>query len=88
MQKQKNEFESCCYQVRISGHLDESWGIWLDCVTGICHITEEDQRPVTILTLSIPDQPALRGLLNRLFDLNLTLLSVARCDRDTDKDKT
>ena len=83
MEHQKNEFEGYCYQVKISGHLDESWATWLDCATIIREITEGNQMPVTILTFPVADQPALRGLLNKLFDLNLTLLSVIRFNPDT-----
>jgi hypothetical protein len=87
MEQQENELERCCYQVMISGHLDESWGIWLDCATIVCEINEANQMPVTILTCPVTDQPALRGLLNKLFDLNLTILSVNRRNPDTDKNK-
>jgi len=87
MEQQENVFEGYSYQVKISGHLDESWAIWLDCASIIHEITEDTQMPVTILAYSVTDQPALRGLLNKLFDLNLTLLSVVRCCPDTDTNK-
>ena len=83
MEQQENEKNACCYKVKIAGLIDEGWGTWLDCVTITCEITEDDQSPVTILTYLVTDQPALRGLLNKLFDLNLKILSVARCDPDT-----
>lgn len=87
MEYQDNEIERYCYKIRIASHLDESWAAWLDCASIIREITEADQMPVTILTYPVTDQPALRGLLNKLFDLNLTLLSVVRCRPDTDTDK-
>ena len=87
MEHQDNEFERYCYTIRIAGHLDESWAAWLDCAIITRELTEENQMPVTILTFFFSDQPALRGLLTRLFDLNLTLLSVVRCRPDTDTDK-
>jgi hypothetical protein len=43
--------------------------------------------PCTILTYPVIDQPALRGSLNKLFDLNLKLLSVIRCIPDLKSNK-
>jgi hypothetical protein len=34
--------------------------------------------PVTVISGTVPDQPALRGILNKLWDLNLTLISAER----------
>jgi hypothetical protein len=62
------------YEVRIRGRLDESWLDWLDAVT-IEIDGEEDGQEVTVLTGQF-DQAALRGLLTRLWDLNITVLSV------------
>ena len=88
MEQKENEFERYCYQVKISGYLDESWAAWLDCAAIICKTTKDNQMPVTILIFPITDQPALRGLLNKLFDLNLTILSVNRCNPDNDTNKS
>jgi RNA binding exosome subunit len=40
--------------------------------------TGTDGNPITVLTGRLPDQAALRGILTRLWDLNLTLISVTR----------
>jgi hypothetical protein len=40
----------------------------------------ERDYPVTVLYGPIPDQPALHGVLNKIRDLNLTLISVRKCD--------
>jgi hypothetical protein len=40
-----------------------------------------DGTPITALTGSVADQAALRGILNRLWDLNLTVISVVPVDR-------
>jgi hypothetical protein len=82
MEKQENEFDRYCYLVKISGQLDQSWAPWLGCATITSEVTEDNQMPSTILTYPVIDQPALRGSLNKLFDLNLTLLSVIRCNPD------
>jgi len=59
------------YDIRIKGHLDESWSAWLDDLV----ITHEADG-VTRLSGPVADQAALLGLLRRLHDLGLTLLSV------------
>jgi len=60
------------YQIRVQGRLDENWSDWFSGMT----ITFEGG--VTTLTGPIADQAALRGLMTRIWDLNLTLLSVTR----------
>ena len=62
------------YQIKVPGHLDESWSDWAGKMT----ITVEckgDDPPVTTLTGSV-DQAALQGLLRRLYSLGLPLISV------------
>jgi len=87
MERKENEFEGYCYQIRISGHLDNSWAAWLDCASIILDMEQEYQIPITVLNFPVTDQSALRGLLNKLFDLNWTLLSVNRCSPDADTNK-
>ena len=59
------------YEIRIKGHLDEGWADWLGGLT-IQHEANGD----SLLTGSLPDQSALHGLLNRLRDLGVELVSV------------
>ena len=60
------------YAIQIAGELDEQWSGWF----GDMHVAVEDrQRKVTILSGCV-DQAALRGILNKLWDLNLALLAV------------
>ena len=65
------------YRITVQGRLDKGWGEWL---TGLSIDTAVDERGsiVTTLTGAIIDQAALRGLLNRLWDWNLTLIAVTR----------
>jgi hypothetical protein len=58
-------------ELRVKGHVDESWSAWLEGLT-ISHTESEE----TILTGSIPDQAALYGLISKIRDLGLQLLSV------------
>jgi hypothetical protein len=61
------------YEIRIRDRLDEDWSEWFDTMT-LTH-TSEGQ---TILTGPVADQAALHGLLSRISDLNLTLISVTQ----------
>lgn len=63
--------EDQVYQIRVKGHLDGSWSEWLDGST----VTHEKDG-TTVLTGPVTDQPALHGLLIKIRDLGLTLLSV------------
>jgi hypothetical protein len=68
------------YEIRIAGRLGERWAAWFDGST----ISQEDDG-VTVLTGVVPDQAALHGLLQRVRDLGLPLISVQRIDeRRTD----
>ena len=58
-------------EVRIEGHLDPTWAEWLDGFT-LTH-TEEGE---TILAGNVKDQTALYGLIAKLRDLGLKLISV------------
>ena len=60
------------YQIKVQGRLDESWSSWFNSMT----IAAEGDT--TTLTGAVVDQAALRGILSRLWDLNLALISVNR----------
>jgi hypothetical protein len=59
------------YQIRIKGHLGCQWTDWFDGLT----ITLEDNGD-TLLTGPVVDQAALHGLLKKVRDLGIPLLSV------------
>jgi hypothetical protein len=60
------------YQIRIKGHLGPQWKDWFEGLT----ITLEDNGE-TLLTGSVIDQAALHGLLKKVRDLGLPLVSVS-----------
>ena len=59
------------YQIRVEGHLDHQWADWFDGLT----INLEDNGEM-LLTGPVVDQAALFGLLKKVRDLGLTLISV------------
>jgi len=59
------------YEIKIKGHLDPGWAEWFGNLA-----VSYDENDNTVLAGPISDQPALHGLLDRIRDLNLTLLSV------------
>ena len=84
--KDRNGYHSSQqYEIKVASHLDENWSASLGCMSLSCTYSEDDHLPVTIMTGFLADQTALRGLLNKLFDLNLTILSVNRCNPAPDK---
>ena len=67
------------YQIKLQGRLDASWSDWFDGMT-LAFENEGDGSPVTTLTGAVVDQAALHGLLSRISDLNLTLISVTHVE--------
>jgi len=67
------------YCIRVQGFLDESWSDRLDGMSITTH-KQGDQKQVTTLVGIIRDQAALAGVLNTLYELHLTLLSVEYLD--------
>jgi hypothetical protein len=65
------------YRIRVKGHLPPEWSEWFDDMT----ITLEPDGD-TILSGPVVDQPALHGLLIKVRDLGLTLISVDRVEDD------
>lgn len=66
------------YEIKVKGQLDPSWSDWF---AGLTFTYLEGN--VTMLSGPLPDQAALHGLLERIRDLNLTLLSVSSGSRAT-----
>jgi hypothetical protein len=69
------------YRIRLKGHLDDKWSDWFE------EMDISSGGGETILAGSLADQAALHGLLIRIRDMNLTLLSVEQIDRDPEDKK-
>jgi len=61
------------YQIRIAGHLGAQWTAWFGGLT----LTQEENGE-TLLTCRVVDQSALHGLLRKVRDLGMPLISVNR----------
>ena len=59
------------YEIQIGGCLDDKWQDWFEGMS----VTQEADR-TTLLSGPVPDQPALYGLLRKVRDLGLPLISV------------
>jgi hypothetical protein len=74
---ERQEREMSNFEIRAKGHLDPCWSEWFDGL----QITNEPNGE-TLLSGYIPDQAILHGVLARVRDLNLQLISVTSVDSD------
>ncbi len=63
------------YEIRLQGHLDARWAAWFD---GLALTNENDGT--TLIRGRVVDQAALHGLLQKVRDLGVPLVSVTRID--------
>jgi hypothetical protein len=67
------------YQIRVQGRLDKRRSGWFEGITMELERASDDTLTTT-LTGAVADQARLRGILSKLWDLNLTLVSVTRIE--------
>ena len=68
----KNTGNQTIYKLTVQGHLKQKWADWL----GAMVIQNDPDEAHTAIIVRVPDQAALRGIMNRLWDLNLTILNM------------
>ncbi|MCB0154661.1 MAG: hypothetical protein KDF65_07680 [Anaerolineae bacterium] len=73
--KHTSKSEPTIYEIRLQGHLDETWTDWFGGLT--VSLAENGE---TLLTGPVVDQAALHSLLRKVRDLGLPLLSVNRVE--------
>jgi hypothetical protein len=65
------------YEIRLTGHLDQRWASWFDGMA-----VSNDSDGTTVIRGYVVDQSALHGLLHKVRDIGLPLVSVVRLDAD------
>jgi len=70
--------QSARYQIKVWGRLDEKWSDWFNGMT----LTFENS--ITTLTGAVADQAKLRGMLSKIWDLNMTVISVILIESEKD----
>jgi hypothetical protein len=70
-----NPSQTVIYQIRLKGHLDSQWSDWFE---GLTINLEEDGN--TLLSGPVADQAALHGLLKKVRDLGMPLVSVCQVE--------
>ena len=74
------KFESSAsYRIRVQGHLDDNWSDRLGGMV-ITRAFTEDKQPMSILIGHLRDQAALSGVMNALYGLHLSVISVELLD--------
>jgi hypothetical protein len=71
------------YEIRVAGHLAPHWSTWFDGLT-----IDTDADGVTVLRGPVVDQAALHGLLQKLRDVGIHLISLTELRPDTPAEPT
>ena len=65
------------YEIRLKGHLDDRWAAWFDGLS-----LSQQSDGTTVISGPLPDQAALHGLLQKVRDIGLPLVSVSCVEPD------
>jgi hypothetical protein len=77
MTEDQKENDPLIYEIKLKGHLDTNWAEWFYDMD-IAH----ESDGTTILRGPLPDQVVLHSILNRIRDMNLTLINVHKVNDD------
>ena len=75
------DLDAARYEIRLAGRLEARWAAWFDGLT-----VSHDGDGTTLISGHVADQAALHGLLQRVRDLGLPLVSVTRADTPPDNE--
>ena len=78
MKRHTNLVGTARYQMEVDGQLDEQWADWLE------GMIVSSRKGRTVITSNLIDQSGLHGVLARIRDLGLPLLSLKRLGSETD----
>ena len=73
------------YEIVIQGELDPTWEQWFSGLS-VTLSSARGHSPTTTIAGPVVDQAALRGMLCKLWDLNLTLISVRRIEANSEEE--
>jgi hypothetical protein len=76
MSDASTEHDAHGYEIRVDGHLETRWAAWFDALS----LTRESDGS-TVIQVPVVDQAALHGLLRKLRDVGLPLISVTQIER-------
>lgn len=72
--------QAMVYQIRLEGHLDQTWTHWLGSMTLTLDDLMLEDNGDTVLSCTVADQSALYGLLKKVRDVGLPLISLTRIE--------
>jgi hypothetical protein len=81
--KRPGSEQPATYQIKVQGRLDEKWSDWFNGMT-LTFESASNSSPITTLTGALADQAKLRGMLSKIWDLNITVISVTQVELDKD----
>ncbi len=64
------------YEIRVEGQLSPEWSSWFAGLAVTQEPNPRDGTTITVIAGPVPDQPTLHGILGKIRDLNLRLISV------------
>ena len=75
MSAESSDHASLRYEIRVIGHLDPRWSAWFEGLS-----LSLENNGTTVISGPVADQAALHGVLRRLRDIGLTLVSITQID--------
>jgi hypothetical protein len=79
--KRPGSEQPATYQIKVQGQLDERWADWFDGMT-LTFESASNSSSITTLSGAVADQAKLRGILSKIWDLNMTVISVTQVELD------